>query len=371
MTSPGEPEKGRTAQPMFESGTEWLRGAGDASDVVLSSRVRLARNLAGVPFVHRADPEQLRRVVDNCRGALLGAALGERTLWVDLHESPALERQLLVERHLVSALLAQGQRKRGVKDAEWPRALAVGMPGERASVMVNEEDHLRLQVIHSGLALDAAYEEIDAFDDRVGAALDYAFSPRLGFLTACPTNVGTGIRVSVMLHLPGLKMTGEIEKVRAAAAAMSLAVRGFYGEGSDASGDFYQISNQTTLGKSERDLLAEMRDRIVPQVVRYERESRANLMRKRRGALEDGVMRAYGVLRHARLLSTEEAMKLLSLLRLGVALGLTPGIEMRSVHHLMLVTQPAHLQRVLGEDMDQERRRSARAALVRKRLGGC
>ena len=350
---------------MFEAGTEWLRGEGAASDVVLSSRVRLARNLAGQPFVHKASEADLRLVLDVCRGAVEQATLGENAVWVDLHESPPMERSLLLERHLISSHLAKGKLGPKRASGDWPRAVAFGLPGERAGVMVNEEDHLRLQVMRSGFALHEAWAEADALDDQIEAGVDYAFRPRLGYLTACPTNVGTGVRFSVMLHLPALRMAGEIEKVKRAAADMSLAVRGFYGEGSEASGDFYQLSNQTTLGKSEQQLLEDLGERIVPEVIEYERQSRRGLFEKRRWQIEDAVQRAFGVLRHARLLGVEEAMKLLSVARLGVALGLIIDL-----HQLMLAVQPAHLQRAAEREMDQDARRQERARVIRARLGG-
>jgi protein arginine kinase len=234
--------------------------------------------------------------------------------------------------------------------------------------MVNEEDHLRLQVIHSGLELGKTLAEAGELDDRLEAGLDFAFSPRFGYLTACPTNVGTGIRLSVMLHLPGLRLTGNIDKVKRAASDMSLAVRGFYGEGSEAAGDLYQISNQTTLGKTERVLLHELEQEIIPKVIEYERAARKSLMTKRRADLEDQVHRAVGLLTSARLMSTEEAMQLLSLARLGIVCGLLDRPSQRVINQLLLLSQPAHLQRALNQDLDQERRRAARAQLLRTRL---
>ncbi len=359
---------GELPERMFEAGTEWLRGEGEATDVVVSSRVRLARNLAGIPFVHKATAADQLHVLEVCREAIAGARLGERTIWINLHEAPELERSLLLERRLISSHLAKG--KLGPKRAspDWPRAVAFALPGERAGLMVNEEDHLRLQVIRSGLALRDAWAEANDVDDRFEGALDYAYSPRLGYLTACPTNVGTGVRFSVMLHLPGLRMTGEIEKVKRAAADMSLAVRGFYGEGSEASGDFYQLSNQTTLGKSELALLEELDARIIPEVLEYERQSRQSLLAKRRWQIEDTVHRAYGLLRYARLLGTEESVKLLSVVRFGLALKILEDVDTAALHGLMLLVQPAHLQHAVGRDLTQDERRRARADLVRARL---
>jgi protein arginine kinase len=368
--------EGAAPRPAYETGTEWLRGEGDAADVVMSSRVRLARNLAGFPFVARATKAQRQQILDLCRARILssGADLvgpGSQLMWIDLHESPQIERTLLVERHLISQQHSRGKTPNSTGGADLPRAVAVGLPEERLSIMVNEEDHLRIQSIRCGLALAAAWSDIDRVDDRLEQTLDFAFSARFGYLTACPTNVGTGVRMSVMLHLPGLRMTGNIDKVKRAAADMSLAVRGFYGEGSEAAGDFYQISNQTTLGKTEAVLLQELQNEILPRVIDYERTARKTLLTKRRLTLEDQVARALGILSSARLLTTEESMALLSQVRLGVVMGIVDRIGQREVNQLMLLTQPAHLQKVTGREMDQEQRRAARAELVRARLNAC
>ncbi len=368
-------EGSASPRPAYETGTEWLRGEGNAVDVVLSSRVRLARNLAGFPFVGRTSRPQKQQILQLCRNAIMGPAgrelggTGSVMMWVDLHDSPPIERTLLVERHLISQQHARGKQSSGSGSGDEPRAAAVSLADERLSIMVNEEDHLRVQVMRSGLSLAEAWAAIDRVDDRLEAGLDYAYSPRYGYLTACPTNVGTGVRMSVMLHLPGLRISGNIEKIKRAAQDMSLAVRGFYGEGSEAVGDFYQLSNQTTLGKTEQVLLHELQQEIVPRVIEYERAARKTLLAKRRAPLEDQVFRAVGVLSHARLLTTEEAMQLLSQVRLGVVMGLVESIDHRVVNQLMLLTQPAHLQKVLGREMDQDERRAARAELVRKRLG--
>lgn len=349
---------------LFDGVTEWLRGEGEASDVVMSSRVRFARNLAGFPFVRKASPVQRQQVLELCRTRILESGLSEQIAWLNLHEIPTLERTLLVERHLISQQHARG--KGGAN--EEPRGVAVSLPHQQLAIMVNEEDHLRIQVVRSGLSLVDALAKIDDVDDRLEAGIDFAYSPRFGYLTACPTNVGTGVRMSVMLHLPGLRLTGNMDKVKRAAQDMSLAVRGFYGEGSDAAGDFYQISNQTTLGKTERVLLHELEHDIIPNVIEYERAARRTLLAKRRPLLEDQVFRALGLLTHARLLTTNEAMQLLSQIRLGVLLGVIENLDQATVNQLMLIAQPGHLQRALGNELDQEQRRSARATLLRTKL---
>ncbi|MBL0920584.1 MAG: protein arginine kinase [Phycisphaerales bacterium] len=327
----------------------------------MSSRIRLARNLAGIPFPNAATREQRLEVMTLARARLLDSsqAPGPGMRWIDLSDARTIDRLALVERHLVS--------KQMVKGVE-PRAVAVAEPGERLSVMVNEEDHLRIQAMRSGFALDETWRFIDAVDDRLEARLDFAYAPKLGYLTACPTNVGAGIRVSVMLHLPGLKLTGEIEKVRRAASKMNLAVRGFYGEGSEAVGDFFQLSNQTTLGRSEREIIDDLEGQIVPQVIEYERQAREAMLRKRRMTLEDRVHRAAATLRSARLLSADESLQLLSLTRLGILQGLVEGVDLRVVHRLVLLCQPAHLQQAAGREIDQGERRILRAELVRAAL---
>lgn len=356
------------ALPAFGSGTEWLRGAGAACDVVMSSRVRLARNLRGFPFQTTADERQQAEVLELARARLMSVPLAEQVMWIDLREISATERELLVERQLISRQHAKGKISGQPSSTDRPRAVAIGLPDERLSVMVNEEDHLRLQAIRSGLALTSAYEELDAADDKVEAGLDVSFHPRFGYLTCCPTNVGTGIRLSVMLHLAGLKLIGEIDKVKHAAMDMSLAVRGFHGEGSDAAGDLYQLSNQTTLGKSERVLLQEMERDIVPRVIDYERHARKVLMETRRVWLEDRVHRAMGTLLSSRLMATNESLELLGVARLGAVLGLLPGVDQLRLNNLMLEVQPAHLQRSAGASLDQQERRIERARLIRSRL---
>lgn len=350
------------------SGPEWLRATGPMHDVVLSSRVRLARNIAGCAFAAKATWRDRLLTLEMSRHALMGAGLADRVRWVDIHRATPQDRVLLVERHLISKPHAKGRSIEEHPAADEPRAVVYAVPDERLSVMVNEEDHLRIQAIRTGLDLSTAWHDADKADDKIEAAIDYAFSGRLGYLTGCPTNVGTGVRMSVMLHLPALRIAGEIDKVRRACADMNLAVRGFYGEGSEALGDLYQVSNQTTLGVRESAVLEEMQARIVPKIVEYERIARRELTTKRRLTIEDQVHRAYGVLTHARLLTTEETMQALSVLRLGILAGLLTDVHQAGVTALMLLIQPAHLQRSVGRELDQDQRRAARAAMVRGAL---
>lgn len=347
-------------------GGEWLRGEGRDADVVMSSRVRLARNLAGFPFATRASDEQRGEILAKMRTASEALPLGPRRYFVDLtppgsrREGKELEldRTLLHERHLISTELEKGKGPRGV---------AFGSD-ERVSVMVNEEDHLRIQAIRSGFALDEALADARALDIALEGSVRYAVSPTYGYLTACPTNVGTGLRASVMLHLPALVHAQEMNRVFQAASRTGLAVRGFYGEGTKAMGDFYQISNQVTLGQSEEEILRKL-SRMLPTFLEYERKVREHLVATYRVKVEDKVFRALAVLRAARTVSTDEAMELLSAVRLGVVTGLLSGVDLARLHELFVLVHPAHLRRQAGRALDTAvERDTARATLLRQRL---
>ncbi|MEM9253512.1 MAG: protein arginine kinase [Planctomycetota bacterium] len=347
---------------MTDHAGEWLRGTGPHGEVVISSRVRLARNLAGFPFANQANRRQRHEIIDRCKEHIVSRRVADNVIWVDIAASPTLDRQLLVERHLVS-------RQFIASNDDKPRGVAIGAD-ETFAVMINEEDHLRLQVLRSGMQLQEAWDQISRIDDVLEESLPIAYSRRFGYLTACPTNVGTGVRVSVMLHLPALKLTGEIEKVKRAARDMHLAVRGLFGEGSEALGDLYQVSNQTTLGRSEPEVLADFEHTVIPQIIAYEQQARQALIRQRPAQLDDKVQRAWALLTHARVIGAEEVLSLLSHLRLGVNLGRLGSVDMRTINELFLLTQPAHLQRIVGREMDTAERRIARADLLRQRLGG-
>ncbi len=338
---------------------EWLRGAGPMHDVVISSRVRLARNLAGVPFLAQCGPDQQGEIEQRLRREILDAQIANEVLYVDIAGAGELDRQLLVERHLISRQHAAASHPRGVTVSS----------DETCAIMVNEEDHLRIQVLRSGLDLDDAVEDIMRVDDLLESRLDYAFHAKYGYLTACPTNVGTGLRVSVMLHLPALKMTGEIEKAFRAANDMRLAIRGLFGEGTEAAGDFFQVSNQTTLGKSEEQIVREFVNEMVPQFVAYERRAREALVERRIIAVDDKAQRSLALLRAARLISTDETMYLLSLVRLGVNTGRLDDVDLKTINELFLLTQPAHLQKMLNKQLESEERARARATYIRRRLG--
>jgi len=339
--------------------TEWLKGTGPMNDVVISSRIRLARNLAAMPFLSRCSQDQQQELHAGLQREIFDAHVSEGLFYVDITAADELDRQLLVERHLISRQHAEGTHPRGV-------AISTD---EALAIMVNEEDHLRIQVLRSGLELDSAATEILRIDDVLEQRLNFAFHSRYGYLTACPTNVGTGLRVSVMLHLPALKMTGEIERAFRAARDMHLAVRGLYGEGTEASGDFFQVSNQTTLGKAEQEIVEEFRNEMIPKLIEYERHARRSLLQRRRGALEDKVCRAAAVLRAARLISSEETLYLLSLLRMGIHLEITHDVDLKTLNELFLLTQPAHLQKTFNRTLEPPERAQLRAEYIRRRLG--
>ena len=287
---------------------EWFSGEGPLSDVVISSRVRLARNLAGYKFLAACSAAEKAEILKKLKDILMGLQLGDEIFYIGIDKAPALERRFLVERHLISQHHAFGKGPRG----------AVIARREFFTAMINEEDHLRLQVLKAGCQLSACIEQIDRIDDTIEKQIEYAFSTKYGYLTACPTNLGTGIRVSVMLHLPALKMTGHIEKFLNAAKAMGLAVRGLFGEGTDAAGDFYQLSNQTSLGVCEKDIVSQFEKTIIPEIVEYEHAAQSRLLLHEAGLLDDKIARALALLKNAHLISSQEALFLLSHIRLGL-----------------------------------------------------
>ncbi len=347
-----------TIEELLASPGEWLSSGGPLSDVVISSRIRLARNLVGYPFLTRATSSQRSEIEKQLFEAISGSDLGRETFYIDIDKSDPLDRQVLVERHLISRQHAEGECSRGVAISK----------AEKLALMINEEDHLRTQVLRRGMNLDDAWEEIARVDLTLGALVEYAFHKQYGHLTACPTNVGTGLRVSVMLHLPALKLTDEIEKVFRAAKDMRLAVRGLYGEGTDAIGDFYQVSNQVTLGQSEEEILSGFKAHVIPQIVKYEREARKDLQRDRTTALDDKIWRALGLLENARAISSEEAMFLFSHLRMGIVLERIKHLDLNAINELFIHSQSAHLQKRSGRKLDGEGRSVARADLIRERL---
>jgi protein arginine kinase len=333
----------------------WLDGSGPNADLVVSTRVRLARNLANVPFTHRARDEQLQGVLASVGGAADRTSTFQGGLVLRMDGLGPLDRQ--VERHLVSHELSDGSR---------PRGIVIGRD-ERLSLMINEEDHLRLQAMASGLQLRECWTAADQTDSELDQALDYAFSDEIGYLTSCPTNTGTGLRASVLIHLPSLVLLQEIQRVLKSIMQIGLNVRGLYGEHSEVMGNLFQISNQTTLGRSENESIESL-ERVTRQVIEAEEHARERLVRDARVQIEDKVWRGYGLLRHCRSISSQEVINLCSAVRLGVSLG-APGLcPIRVINELLVLTQPAHLQRMHGGELTPGERNVYRAQLVRDRL---
>lgn len=332
----------------------WL-ASGDGPGIIVSSRIRLARNLQGVAFPGWAGEDECARIQADLLGVLRRSAALAPCVIADMAELAAVDRDLLRERHLISNELAQKSKGSSLAVRE----------DERLSVMINEEDHLRLQAMCPGFHLDTLWREIDALDSEIENDVRYAFSPTLGYLTACPTNVGTGLRASAMVHLPGLRLLNEVDPIIKGLNKIGLTVRGLLGEGTEASGSMFQISNQTTLGESEA-VIIERLEQIVNEIASHERNARVRLMEQRPQHVRDSVGRAYGVLCHAGLLSSREMLDLLSGLRLGCELGMIKGIGVGDINRLMLYTQPGHLQKLEGRAVHPDERDEARARLVRE-----
>jgi len=349
---------------------DWLSSAGPESDVVVSCRVRLARNVEGYPFISRLDSEAAIEVCARLKVSLLDARLDGETWWVPMVEAKPVLRLLLRERNLISRDLAPAGQARQVVPG---RAVAFG-ESETVSVMVNEEDHLRLQAMAPGFDLDLAWQRAQVLDRYLEARVPFTHTAKLGYLTGCPTNVGTGMRASVMLHLPALGLVkSELEKVFTAAQRTGLAVRGMHGEGSRAAGDLYQISNQITLGRSESQLIDDLRS-LVPEIIEFERRVRLAIHEEHDGALRDRISRSFGVLRTARAMPTEAALAHLSNVRLGVHLGVFDDTSLATVNELGVQVQKGHIQALCGADIDGDlldasERDKARASWLRQRLG--
>ncbi|WP_419161987.1 ATP--guanido phosphotransferase [Candidatus Palauibacter sp.] len=355
-------EELRAGSPIGDHGLAWIEEPGPDNDIVVSSRVRLARNIQGYSFSSHATGEEREILLDKAREAAAGAGVLDEVDFWEIANLDAFDRLLLLERRLVSKELISGPAgtpRRGAGLA-LARARALGF-------MVNEEDHLRLQALRAGFQLSAAWREVDQLDEEMGARLPYAFHHEFGFLTSCPTNVGTGLRASVFIHLPGLVLTRQIRKVLEGMGQLGVTYRGLYGEGSKIVGNLFQISNQTTLGKTEEDLIDQL-ERLVDRVIGYEKQARSVLLREAPNVLEDKVWRAYGILRHARSLPFEEMMNLLSGIRLGVSLKLlkTPRVEV--ISRMMIHAQTAHLARAARRRLDETDADAFRARYVREAL---
>jgi len=334
--------------------SEWLKGTGPRSEIVISSRVRLARNLIKVPFSDWATKEQKKKIADTTSSALKASNVMKNYAVFEMAKLNDVDRGFLVERHLMSP-----------EHAREPEFKYLALDAKEViSVMINEEDHLRIQVLQSGFNLPEAWRVIDKLDQELSKKLNYAYSNRWGYLTACPTNTGTGMRASVMLHLPALVLTKQVARVLETIAKLSLAIRGLYGEGTEARGNFFQISNQVSLGRTEEDIIDNI-ERIINQVVARESNARHFIMTKSKDAVVDRIWRAYGTLKNARIITSEETVKLLSMVRLGIDLGVIKDISTKAINELFILTQPAHLQKFEKKALTPAARDVKRAELVR------
>jgi len=336
--------------------SQWMKKTGPDSDVVISSRIRLARNLEDIRFTNQANDDELKEVIDKVNNLLLNNNKFDLTL-VELGDLSRNKKNMLVEKHLISPDLSERHINNAV-------ALSTE---ETISLMINEEDHLRLQVLLPGLQLQEAWDLADKIDDYLEQEINIAFDEKYGYLTACPTNVGTGLRSSIMVHLPALTMINRVKKFISAISQLGLAVRGLYGEGSEAVGNLYQISNQVTLGRSEDEIIENLIE-VTHQIITQERNAREILLKEKEIFLKDQIYRAYGILKYAYKISVEEAMKLISNVRLGIDLGIIDDIESTILNQLMVIIRPATLQVLKGEEMTIEDRHIYRAQLIRERL---
>jgi len=336
----------------------WLKGAGPHSEIVFSSRIRLARNLEKMIFSSWATKEQQRQTLAVIEPVVKEfEQIKQDGLMLKMVDVANVDKQLLVERHLISRELVSKNEGRGVAISS----------DETLSIMLNEEDHLRIQVLLPGFSLDDCWKRIEGIDSSLEKKLNFAFSVKWGYLTACPTNTGTGMRASVMLHLPALVITKQINRVIQAIVKLGLTVRGLFGEGTEATGNFFQISNQVSLGRSEEEIIDNIK-RIINQVLEYEQNARKVLLTKDKSSLEDQVWRSYGILKNAHIISSSEAIELLSNVRLGFDLGLIKGLSRETINELFILTQPAHLQKLEKKALTPHQRDVKRAELVRERI---
>ncbi len=344
-------------EELAKAPVSWMNGEGEESLVVLSSRVRMARNIAGTKFPTSADRETREKVLEYFDSAVKKSEFLRRGKFYRVEGIERDDSSFLVERHLISPTMIGHLESSGVY---------IGS-SDQVSIMINEEDHLRIQAITAGLEMDRSMELAAQYDNEIGRLLEYDYDSDFGFLTACPTNVGTGLRASVLIHLPGLVLIREIDNVIQKIAKMGLAVRGFYGEGTDVLGNLFQISNQTTLGKSESDIVEDVQ-RVARIIISDEATARERLKEEAGNQISDKIWRAYGILKNARVLTPDEVMNLLSAIRLGIAMGIIDFLSISTINEILLLSQPAHLIKHYGGDINPEEMDVLRARIVREKL---
>jgi len=342
---------------LLRTPADWMTQAGPYGDIVVTSRVRLARNMDGIAFPGWAKKPTRAELYDNLRPKLEGLPEMTEGYSEELKTLTAIQKQLLVERHLISREHAAKSTGSG----------AIMNRSQTISIMVNEEDHLRMQAILPGLQLHRAYEMLDRVDTELEPKVNFAFHPRYGYLTACPTNLGTGMRASGMLHLPGLVLSEQVNQVIQAVNKIGLAVRGLYGEGTEALANLFQISNQSTLGESEEQIIGEL-EKLIHKIIDHEQNARKKLMEEKMPVLQDQIGRAYAILRYAHVIPSKEAMNLLSMVRLGIDLGFFPREERKLIDLLLMEIQPAHLQTEAKRKLSAEERDILRAEIMRRKL---
>lgn len=339
--------------------TSWMSSDGPDSEIVLTSRIRLARNIQDVKFPLLFSKEAAENTIQQVENSLLkdsNQPFGEMEL-LAMNELNTLEKRVLVEKHLISPQLAE----------QSPYGAVILSEDEEISIMINEEDHIRIQCIKPGLQIEEAFKEADTIDDLIEKKINYAYHAEMGYLTSCPTNIGTGLRASVMMHLPGMVLSQQMNRIIPAIQQLGLVVRGIYGEGSEALGNIFQISNQITLGRSEKDIIEELKS-VVTQLIEREKEARNALAQTSNIQLEDRVFRSYGILCNSRIMETKEAAKCLSDVRLGIDMGYIKNVSKNILNELMILTQPGFLQLYAGEQMNPNDRDIRRASLIRERL---
>ncbi len=335
----------------------WLADKGPDNDIAISTRIRLARNIEGYVFPINATEESLVEVIDTVNFATTKTTKLRESFKIRLKDLNPFERRILMERRLVSKEFIGNKRTSGItinKD-------------ETLSIMINEEDHLRIQALDSGLQLETIWEKLNKLDNELSQNIKFAYDNELGFLTSCPTNVGTGMRASVMLHLPALTLTNQVKPLLNGVRRLGYEVRGIFGEGTDSLGNLYQVSNQSTLGEREEDIVFKL-NKIILKIIEHEKDARIYLLEKEQNLLLDTVGRSYGILRHAYLLNGIEATNSLSALRLGVDMGMFTAVELHLVNDLFVLIQAAHLQNFYGSSLNQKDRDIVRAELIRKKL---
>jgi protein arginine kinase len=338
----------------------WIKYEGDAGDIVLSSRIRLARNILDVPFPHKLNKDQSKMIINQIEEGFHNLPLHDNEYnTIHLWENNEMENRLFLERHLISNKLLHNYEK----------AAFIVDKDETVCIMVNEEDHVRIQCINAGLALKETFEKAYELDDLLENNLSYAFDEELGYLTTCPTNSGTGLRASVMVHLPGLTMEKEMNKILNAVSKVGMTIRGLYGEGSKNEGNLYQISNQVTLGLEEEEILNNLQV-VVNQIINQEKLARAKILKKYKYELHDKINRSLGILKSAVLLNSKECLNLLSNVRMGVELGIIKDISKKDLNELLIEISPAYIQMECESKLSQKERDLKRAEITKSKLGG-